>query len=218
MSKLINLVGLKFGKLTVIKRAENGKHNETRWECKCDCGKKVIVKGQSLKRGATKSCGCSKFEEKREREIGKKYGMLTVLKIYDIYKNSCRYLCKCDCGNELITKIDNLKSGKIISCGCYRKKIAKEHQQKMAQVGRVDGTKVQNLNNKIYSSNTSGHRGIHRQKEKGIEKGWIVRIGIGNERKYIGYFADIKDAIEARDKAEEEYWEPVLQKARDANE
>lgn len=47
MSKLIDLTDKKFGRLTVIERAENhiqpnGQH-KTMWKCKCDCGYKCVV-------------------------------------------------------------------------------------------------------------------------------------------------------------------------------
>lgn len=53
----------KFGKLTVIRRADNRKRR-TMWECKCDCGNVVIVGADMLKSGRTQSCGCLKFESK----------------------------------------------------------------------------------------------------------------------------------------------------------
>ena len=52
-----NLIGQKFGKLTVVK-----KHNSTKrrvvWECICDCGNVCHVVGGNLVSGNTKSCGC----------------------------------------------------------------------------------------------------------------------------------------------------------------
>lgn len=58
MSRLIDLTGERYGKLVVIKRVENDKNGASMWECQCDCGNKKIVRGNSLKRGNTKSCGC----------------------------------------------------------------------------------------------------------------------------------------------------------------
>lgn len=58
MSKLIDLTGKRFGKLTVIKRAENAENGFSRWECQCDCGNKKIVRGNDLRSGSVKSCGC----------------------------------------------------------------------------------------------------------------------------------------------------------------
>lgn len=57
MSKCIDLTGQKFGRLTVIKRAEN-KSGQTMWLCRCECGNERFVCGGNLKSGHTKSCGC----------------------------------------------------------------------------------------------------------------------------------------------------------------
>lgn len=68
MSKntLIDLTGQRFGKLTVIKRAENLRKPNgnivTCWLCKCDCGNEKVIQGVYLRRGETKSCGCLKGE------------------------------------------------------------------------------------------------------------------------------------------------------------
>lgn len=52
-----DLTGRKFGKLTVLGRAPNGKNWRTMWYCKCDCGneKIIVVSGAHLKNGHTKS-------------------------------------------------------------------------------------------------------------------------------------------------------------------
>lgn len=59
MPKYIDLVGQRFGQLTVIEYAGTTKHRKSMWVCKCDCGE--ITKplaGNNLQRGLTKSCGC----------------------------------------------------------------------------------------------------------------------------------------------------------------
>jgi 5-methylcytosine-specific restriction endonuclease McrA len=53
-----NLKGLKFGKLTVIKREENNKQGGARWFCSCDCGGYRVASAHRLKLGDVKSCGC----------------------------------------------------------------------------------------------------------------------------------------------------------------
>ena len=57
MGAFIDLVGQKFGRLTVIERAEN-KNGRVAWICKCDCGKFTTVISKTLVNGDTKSCGC----------------------------------------------------------------------------------------------------------------------------------------------------------------
>lgn len=58
MGKLIDLTGKRFGRLTVIERAENANNGHTRWLCQCDCGGKTIVERGDLCTGKVKSCGC----------------------------------------------------------------------------------------------------------------------------------------------------------------
>jgi hypothetical protein len=60
MSKLIDLTGQTFNRLTVICRATNvnKKSTNAHWECKCMCGKTTIVRGADLRSGGSKSCGC----------------------------------------------------------------------------------------------------------------------------------------------------------------
>lgn len=50
-----NLAGFRFGKLVVIKPGDAPR----RWICQCDCGQKVEVIGGNLRRGLSRSCGCS---------------------------------------------------------------------------------------------------------------------------------------------------------------
>ena len=67
-----NLIGQKFGRLTVIEYA--GSHYDgAMWKCHCDCGKTTIVHARFLKRGGVKSCGClqSIGEEKIQKFLNK---------------------------------------------------------------------------------------------------------------------------------------------------
>lgn len=51
---------------------------------------------------------------------GKRYERLTVIKEVEQIKTKRRWLCKCDCGNEVIALMDSLRSGNTRSCGCYK--------------------------------------------------------------------------------------------------
>lgn len=52
------LKGMRFGRLTVVKKAGVSSNRHTVWECKCDCGNTTYVPSAELTRGHTKSCGC----------------------------------------------------------------------------------------------------------------------------------------------------------------
>ena len=52
-----NLVGMKFGRLTVIsKLPKSNKFNRLLYNCKCDCGREIVVPSQSLTTNHTASC------------------------------------------------------------------------------------------------------------------------------------------------------------------
>ena len=59
--RLIDLTGKRFGRLTVLTKHGHAGSYVT-WLCVCDCGSEIVVRGTSLRRGITKSCGCLKKE------------------------------------------------------------------------------------------------------------------------------------------------------------
>jgi hypothetical protein len=52
------MIGVKFGRWTVIDDSMARKSNGYATLCKCDCGKKKLVQRTYLKKGRSKSCGC----------------------------------------------------------------------------------------------------------------------------------------------------------------
>ena len=70
-----DLTGQIFGRLKVLEQSEdfiqkNGKHRAM-WLCQCSCENKnlIIVRGDSLTNGHTKSCGC--LQEENAFKVGK---------------------------------------------------------------------------------------------------------------------------------------------------
>lgn len=96
MGKCIDLTGQKFGRLTVIKRAEN-KGTRATWLCKCDCGNELIVVGKNLRTGNTKSCGCYQQDIAREAQTKHKgsntrlYGVWACMIQRCSNPNNCSY-------------------------------------------------------------------------------------------------------------------------------
>jgi hypothetical protein len=58
MGKFVDLLGKKFGRLTVIENNGVNKKGGYTWKCSCECGKEHIVRSDMLKNGDVKSCGC----------------------------------------------------------------------------------------------------------------------------------------------------------------
>lgn len=135
MAKALDLTGQRFGKLTVINRAKNGKNGNARWNCVCDCGKTVIVPSYNLRSGKTQSCGCIRKGILLHDLSGQRFGKLVAVKRADdhIAPNGDRktmWLCKCDCGKECIIGASDLKSGHTKSCGCGKLEICSETHTK----------------------------------------------------------------------------------------
>ena len=134
----IDLMGQKFGRLTVIDTAPNRTTpNGTQtviWKCQCDCGNIVYRSTGNLRHNAHPSCGCwvreNTSKHKLEDLTGKRFGRLVVLERAVNTGISTRWKCKCDCGNECIVLAQNLKTGHTISCGCYREEVRPKQQFK----------------------------------------------------------------------------------------
>lgn len=67
MSKVKDLTGKKFGRLTVTHRAPNDSKDRTVWVCECECGNIKEVRATSLTQGLTKSCGCLRHGLRKTR-------------------------------------------------------------------------------------------------------------------------------------------------------
>ena len=57
--QVVDITGQKFGHLTATKHV-GYRPGGAIWECLCDCGKTITAYSQNLRKGRTKSCGCSK--------------------------------------------------------------------------------------------------------------------------------------------------------------
>lgn len=58
---------------------------------------------------------------------GHKYGKLTVIKQAERKNGRIAWLCRCDCGNEIVVTSNSLRTGNTKSCGCL---IRKQHKKK----------------------------------------------------------------------------------------
>lgn len=158
MQKL-DLIGQRFGRLTVIKAAESTPRGKSRWVCRCDCGKECTVLGLNLRRGHTASCGCL-----RENDLaGQRFGKLTVLCRSDIRTSrgaraTPAWECRCDCGAVVYQPTDVLTNGDPHMCTRCRELYATEKARENA--GYVGGTQLSRIRDMSPSAaNTSGVRG-----------------------------------------------------------
>lgn len=237
-----DLLGKKFNKLTVVKfdrieykRDSKGKNrNKSYWLCKCDCGNEVSIARYDLVTGKTKSCGClkkiasEKIAKKRLDDLtGKRFNKLVVIgldrKETRIYRKGNKrtiyyWRCRCDCGEEIVVSGRRLKDGRIKDC----KDVKRNETESYTKIGNEfkkenilkEGTRLDNLSGKLSKANTSGVRGVSFKKDKNKYR---ARIGFKKKTYFLGYFDNIEDAKKAREKAEEKYYKPILEKYKSRN-
>jgi len=62
-TRLIDLSGRRFGRLTALRRStSNDSYGRPMWDCRCTCGTTRVVTGSNLRRGNSTSCGCFSAE------------------------------------------------------------------------------------------------------------------------------------------------------------
>lgn len=122
------------------------------------------------------------------------------------------YYCKCKCGKEFWTRVDTLKT--IVSCGCKREEKVKKNYYKLYK-GHLEKNIVDNTNlsvitkNEPNSLNTSGHKGVRWDKERGC---WYTYITFQKKTHFLGRYNNKEDAVKARKEAEEKLHKEFLRK------
>lgn len=67
MGRLIDLAGIKYGRLRAIARRGSSKNGTAKWLCLCDCGAETIVRSCELRFGHTQSCGCLQIDRTKTK-------------------------------------------------------------------------------------------------------------------------------------------------------
>ena len=90
MSEVKDLIGQRFGRLTVIKSLDGSRNTPRKQLCKCACGNITSVITYKLISGHTKSCGC--LQRERTSNASKKHG----LRHTKLYKTWCNMKNRCN--------------------------------------------------------------------------------------------------------------------------
>jgi len=141
--RIIDFVGKRFGRLIVIKRAENWisstkKTNVPQWECKCDCGKLKLIRASKLIDGSTVSCGC--YMREMSMRVTTPPGQAGLNKLYYVYAKNAR-----DRGYDFnITKEDFSRITKLNCHYCDRIPEQKLIPQGRLSVSTENGTYTYN--------------------------------------------------------------------------
>lgn len=231
MVKFKDLTGMRFGRLTAIKRVEDhisypSGYKTSQWLCKCDCGNDVVVIGKNLtKKNGTKSCGC--FAKENMSKIKKRYNIYNLTGEYGI-----GYTLK---GEEFLFDLedyDKIKDycwfknnkGYIVSTDSKTRKTILFHRVvtdcpsglipdhihgKLTRYDnrksnlRIVTSKENCMNATLSKNNTSGITGVTWHKRDNV---WQARIKINYKYIHLGYFDKFEDAVRVRKEAEKKYF------------
>lgn len=229
--KFDDLTGQKFGRLVVLKRVEDyistGGRRRIIYLCRCDCGNKITVRGDNLKNGHTKSCGClnnevitllgkskkkfNKYDLSGEYGIGytsKGEPFYFDLEDYDLIKDYCWHIDK---DGYIVTKDNNknriLFHRLVMNCPedmvvdhRYGRKTRNNNRKYNL---RICTQHENSMNCATPINNTSGVKGVNF--DKSLNK-WEARIVYDYKTIRLGRFDNIEDAIKSRKDAEKKYF------------
>lgn len=229
-NKVDEMIGRKFGLLTVIDRTNNYVFPNgdfvIAYNCRCDCGNNKIVPKKSLKNGNTRSCGCMHTEiirkigksniKKNTYDLSGVYGIgFTVkgkafyfdIEDYDIIKDYYWNISKGYVVSETNNNGKPVRMHRLIM-GCIDKKLDVDHINHNTVDNRKENlrivTRSQNqMNMSGRSNNTSGVTGVTFNKSANK---WAVSIQKDRQRIHIGVFDCFDEAVKARKEAEIKYF------------
>lgn len=151
-------IGIRYGHLIVIKFTGtkwDGSNWFTIWECLCNCGNKIIVKGNSLQSGNTKSCGC--LYKKRKGKVASHY---INGKFCEKYTKETLEL------KEEIRKRDNYICQ---NCGMIQEKCLTKYGRKL-DAHHIDGDDTNNIKENMITLCKGCHSKITKTSIKNLEK------------------------------------------------
>lgn len=193
-----DLTGMRFGKLVCLKHTrERDANNCTIWICRCDCGNLCKVSTKQLLSRQKKSCGCLDIDA--GDHIGRRFDALTVVGYAGRSGRKNQWRCRCDCGREVVALQSDLSDGRVHSCGCLREAV------RSGKLKFADGTVVpfrncsRGMPVENYYNSFPGVRYVPEARK------WSAEIIYRGETYHLGDYAELADAIRARQASEEMY-------------
>ena len=229
MGRFIDLTGQTFEKWKVLYRTTN-KGSVTYWCCECECGTIKDVSSEDLRKGKTKSCGCSKSEymsiaRKRYNryDLSGEYGVGYTYNTnkpfyfdkedYDKIKNYCWIESHLHIKEQYHYIISTTRDGHTymlsrIVMGLTDKNLVVDHINHDVTDNRKDNLRIGNYsqnswNTNTSNKNTSGFRGVYWCEELQAYRAYIQE---NKNRHWLGVFKVFEDAVRARLEAEEKYY------------
>lgn len=205
MSKFIDLTGQRFGMWLVVSRA-GYQGNAITWNCLCDCGNTKVVRGDNLRSGRTRSCGCLLIKHEKKRTYMTRTRLQSIyhgmkLRCYNKSQANFKYY-----GGRGIKICDEWKNN---SKAFYEWALTNGYQDHLT-LDRIDNDgnyeplncrwvtqREQNANRRLKSN--TGVVGVCYHKRN---KRYAASIRISGKLHHLGYTKNLHEAIALRRQAE----------------
>ncbi len=187
----------------------------------------AYIDGKSKRVGAFDSIVAAKTA--RDKELGTKplktwnaqlsgqrfgYGVALHQTQYRASDGSTMWQMLCSCGTYYLASSNNLKTGRVVSCGHFKKTIKPEMQAEIDKM-RKNGTTTALLTRKRPSTNKSGVKGISVVKLKNGETRYKVNITVKGQRHYLGRFETMAKAQEALRLGRKQFVDPIIESQKE---
>lgn len=221
VSRAIDITGHKFGRWTVIERAGGGgKNKKATWLCRCECGTEKVVRGDVLRRGVSRSCGC--YRDERQRATVTRHGHWVGGEATPEWRAWNAMLQRCTKPSH--EKYPNYGGRGIRICDRW----AESFENFLKDMGmrpsarhsldRIDNdgdyepgncrwatAEQQNRNRRPPKVSKTGVAGVHMDNGR-----YRAVIKVNDEQISLGSFRTLQEAVKARRKAEQKYWGNVV--------
>lgn len=201
----IDMTGRVCGCLTVIRKYDVYRTNDTRWLCKCSCGNEAIVRGSYLRNGHTTSCGkCQKyiFENGYVRcEVRSGRSFLINAADYPIIRD---YKWSVDRNGYVMTRGPDghsVKLHRLLTCakkGEVVDHINGEPSDCRRENMRITTQHKNTYNSRLPKNTTTGYKGVCFDKSKSR---YMAHIHPDGKMVFLGYYDNPKQAAMAYDNA-----------------
>jgi hypothetical protein len=142
-SNRIDVIGNKYGRLTVLEIVSGT--SPTKVRCMCECGNEHICCQSDVISGHTKSCGCLQHEVTSETNTkdwtghASAYGIEFICQDHMNEKGQWLWKCRCGLCNGLFIALPaKVNNGHITSCGCRIQSAGEEYVQSVLAKEQID--------------------------------------------------------------------------------
>lgn len=202
--RFVDITGMKFNMLHVIRENGRGAGGKVMWLCKCDCGEEKTIKGDDIRNGKSHSCGC--YQRLRSSEKAAHGHSRRIGRASPTYNSWAAIIKRCE--NPNTAGYENYGGRGISVCDRWREFLNfledMGKRPKGKTIDRIDNNgnyepenckwstpTEQSANQRKRKNKTSSYRGVSLESST---KKWKSQLRHDNKKITVGRFATEEEA------------------------